>query len=325
MRKPSGPCRTASLLLAVAVCGAAGCTSTPRAARQGPDSTLRPSTGATTPGSRHQYDARSFANSPLPLDAYRETPADGAAISRGATRVTNACRQRFGFAPSVQPYLALHALDQFARRYSSVRDLATARRYGYHDPTAESPESSAAAPSPRPPLSVAENLVTYGTPDGSVNPTARPTTLVAGKAIPEGGCSQEGFRAVGAGSFGPSGSPETYGDELQDEAYSRFLTDPRELAVQAQWRGCMIARGYHVHTPLDVPYDAKAPAPSASEITQAVADVTCANQVKLFDVSLAVETDYQNRQIQQHLEQLVRVRKLIDDEVRRAAQLTKAP
>jgi len=267
------------------------------------------------------YDARSYANSPLPLDAYRESPADAAAVSQAATVLINRCRQRFGFPATVEPYLGKHAIDQFARRYSLVRDVVTARRYGYHPaelPRVPVPTSSAPAP-----LSAAENLVTYGTPDGSDNPTAKPSTRVAGQAIPEGGCTYEGYRAVGQKSADqPGGSPELYADTLQDEAFSQTQSDSRVLAVQGKWRSCMTAQGFHVRTPLDVTYDSAAPVPSANERAQAVADATCVQEVRLVTICLSVEVEHQTALIQRNLERLTATRRLIDDEVRRAAQIS---
>jgi len=56
-----------------------------------------------------------------------------------------------------------------------------------------------------------------------------------------------------------------------------------------------------------------------------VADATCEVSVKLYDVSLMVEVEYQQKAIQDNLERLRTARSLLDDQLRRAAAISSAP
>ncbi len=316
------PGRILFTVLAIAVIS--GCTRSQVSTSASRATSTPRTTAAGTHGPSASIDPRTYANSPLPLDAYRESPAEDAAISEAATSVANRCLQRFGFSPTFQAYKALHPIDQFARLYSGVRDVATARRYGYHDPTGA---LYAPLPSPQPPMSTAENLVAYGTPDGSDNATAQPKQQVNGLTIPEGGCLYEGYREVGqisppSGSTG--GAPETFAELLAERVFGQTMADPRVIRVRAQWASCMHGQGYPVNDPSDVPPYVTAPTITAAEIREAVSDATCAQHVNLFNISLSVEIELEKVAIQQNLQQLVATRALINSEVRKAAAIVAA-
>lgn len=251
------------------------------------------------------YDPSTYANSPLPLDTYRVSPRERAVISSAAVLVANRCRQSYGLEPTLKPYRASQVDSELARRYSIVRDVPTARRWGYHlaRPADSSPASTASAP----PATVDENLVDRGTLDGSDDAHARPSQKVNGRPIPEGGCVTEGLRAVGQDLEGET--PGAVLDAIQHEAYDRAMADAAVRAAVQRWAVCMRAAGYDVAAPLDVEADITTPEPSPQEIRQAVVDAGCAQRADLFDIALRAEVAAQRVAITEHREQLTASRR----------------
>lgn len=255
-------------------------------------------------------------SSPFPLDAFMQTPDESKAISAAVTLVANRCMARYGFPPDVRPYRNVNPLDALARRYGTVRDVATAAKFGYHLPSPPRPEP-ASAPSVAD-RSAAEQAVLAGPEPGQAQ------LVVNGLAVPPGGCLGEGQRAVGREVV--QEAPDALAYQLQGQVFSRVMADDRVRASHAAWSACMKASGYQESDPLDVTVpgspDLTTGLPSADEVRKAVADAGCAQQARLWEVGYAVEVALQQEAVQRNLEQLRKGRQTIEGWLRRAAAVT---
>jgi hypothetical protein len=238
-------------------------------------------------------------------------------ISAAVTLVGNRCLARFGFGPDLKPYRHLVAdPDPLDRRYGLVRDVSVAQKYGYHLTGSSGIPTASASPSGGRSYSAAEELVIHGG-DGRGTPVT-----VNGLQVPPGGCFGQGQRAIGQDPDGQSVDALAY--QLQGEVFARVLADPRVRASQRDWSTCMAASGYREADPKNVTVpggDVVTGTPSAQEVGKAVADARCAQRARLWEVAQPVEVSLQGQAIQQHQQQLSAGRRMLDEQVRRAAAI----
>jgi hypothetical protein len=213
--------------------------------------------------------------------------------------------------------------DEMSRRYGPVSDAATAAQYGYHlTPWQRLPD--AAKPSTRPTtpaFSSAETLVLTGSSGG---PASRvPTTGTAagtygGQEIPAGGCYGEANRALKVDPRLDVQLPQSLGLA----AYAQSRSDARVKALVSEWSQCMKQRGYDLTDPVNAAdaFSLEGPTTTA-EIRQAKADVSCKVQVGLVATWYAVESAYDKKLIEQNQEQLTAIRRMLDNELRSAAEM----
>ena len=240
----------------------------------------------------------SFADSPLPLDAYRESPADMRTVSIAETTLWNACRTRYGLPGSIRPYLALHN-DTFRTRFTNVADAATARTYGYHQPDLV---GAAATTLPaQPTRTTTDNLVDFGTLRDVSPPDPQATQrVVNGQRIPAGGCFNEALRSLGEPTDkNLTGSDYDYATELQSQTTIAAMQDSTVLAARQAWTTCMHSAGYPVNTfaPAGINYSKP---PTRAEIAQALTDVTCQHDSNLQAISQAAAIRYESSAVAAH-------------------------
>ena len=262
------------------------------------------------------------ADTSLPMDAYMLTSDKDSKVVRQAMQISiHGCMKRYGFDYQLpaddSPSRTIHRLP------FGIEDPKQAQVWGYHYPqTAPSPP--VAAP------------VDPNTPDPDKN---SPQQLVltggvaksGGLSVPSGGCKGEAEQKV-MGDYltadlsvlnGPRGSSQTP-DATPGGPAGR---DPRVQAALTAWADCMKGKGYQYTAPdqatrafLKGPGSQSAQ-PSADEISTAVADAACKQQTRLNPIWITAETDLEKTFIEQHATELAQVKKLQEDEVKRAAAI----
>lgn len=246
----------------------------------------------------------------LPVDAYLSTTPQVAQEQHAAFVLARRCLTRYGITlppPPDTPYPDI-GLYGMKRRYGVPDTLADARRYGFHmafdDP--RSPEASG----PRWPGQIPaqqRELYTGLTPHG-------PLTSSNGIAVPKGGCLGEAYRAL---SRNDQINEAPIVDRVKRDSFGYSQLDPRVIAAQTGWSTCMAAEGYRYRTSLDAMGKApnsNGPNAGSAEIGVAVADYDCATKVNLVGVWAAVETAYQNQQIDAHAEEFAAARTSLQEQ-----------
>jgi hypothetical protein len=283
----------------VVVMGAAGCSA------RGPSAVAPVPTPTPT----------SFAQLQLPINAYALTDLQTAQQQSIGSRLVHLCMAGFGFnypPPSMAGPTAAQlaaALQAGGSRLWGVSDPVDARTYGYDLPTGElSPESR--PPPKKIPLPQAEQAVL----DGSASPGSN------GRRIPAGGCADQAQRELAAAGIGYQGSQLV--PDIAAESFDKTLANSRTLAVFAKWSACMRAHGYDYSSPLAPPADFNLNVPpTQAEIQTAVTDVACKFKTNLLGVTFAVQSDYEDAMIEQHAQELAKVKDEIDAEARKLARL----
>jgi hypothetical protein len=96
-------------------------------------------------------------------------------------------------------------------------------------------------------------------------------------------------------------------EEIRAHSFEYSQLDPRVIGAQEKWVACMKEQGYTTYKDtFDAGGDSRWNVPTASsqEIAVAVADWTCAKKVNLVGIWVAVESAYQEKQIDENAEQL---------------------
>jgi hypothetical protein len=200
-------------------------------------------------------------------------------------------------------------VDLAARRYFII-DPREAAQYGYNRPPSELQADDKVSgggwnPSDR------EYEVVVGRPpgDGSEMRDA------SGASLPEGGCTGEAEQALGEP---PAGADDVM--RLANAAHDRAENDSRVVAAFAAWSACMERSGYSYRSPRE-PNNFDWPEPAeAGEIATANADVACKRETNLPGIWMAVEAAYQQLQIEEHAQELSKIKAWRDDRVRNAAR-----
>jgi hypothetical protein len=251
----------------------------------------------------------------LPTEDFRPTPGQRNIIARATNLKIAECMGEFGFTWASRSK-ELPAPNQVDRLYG-VSDLGTAQRYGYHLPSSGAASSSRSGSS----LSVSERLVLSGSSDGS-GTSGGASVSYQGKPVPDGGCAKHGRRqAMGVDDI----DPERLADTITVEMWKKSKSDPRVVAVIADWSQCMKQAGYTYASPLDAGADRpewlRADAAGAAEIETAVADVTCKQRTNLIGTWFTIESAYEMDAIQLYREQLNRIRTQWQEAAAIAAQV----
>jgi hypothetical protein len=120
-----------------------------------------------------------------------------------------------------------------------------------------------------------------------------------GAAPRQMGCFQQAASEI-YGRLGGSPSPDPV-PGIAAQASQWAQNDPRVLAVERAWSGCMARRGYSYHTPLQAQQHGWPSTPTTGEVATAVADVSCKARTNLPNTWLTVEAAYQRALIAQNL------------------------
>lgn len=253
----------------------------------------------------------------LPLEAYMETYPESVAIQRAVDKLTTRCMARYGFTVSLPPVGRTpppnYDDSNMGRRYG-IMDRAMAVKLGY---TLGDEEEAAEATAPK--LSDAAVAVLTGRVAMKLDAARAPSTY-QGKQIPDGGCSAEASRKVGADRIDTA-----LPGRLDAASLDRSTSDPRVQAVISAWSQCMKSKGYTVDSPMHAaniaPY-VHGQAVSAANIQVATSDVDCKSRTGLVTTWFGVESAIQRQQIEQNQPALRDVRAKITAVVEAASAVT---
>ncbi|RKE20277.1 hypothetical protein [Streptomyces sp. TLI_171] len=246
----------------------------------------------------------------LPLSAYMENYPEQLAIQAAMMRLEHDCMARFGFDYSPEPPNTVSPSyddTNMARRYGITdRELAAEHGYGLGDEKLPAPSFPA--------LSDAEVVVFSGKVAMRPGAADAPATY-RGTAVPKGGCQGESLDKLGARI------DTSLASRLDHESADRSQQAPEVQKVIRDWSACMAAEGYTV----DSPYNAYKLTPlgggSADEVTVALADIDCKQQVDLVAVWFRTETALQNQLVEQNQLALKDVRDRVSAAVKKAADV----
>lgn len=228
----------------------------------------------------------------LPVARYAETAADQKATSAAVNILQKKCAKKFeviSTAPitSVQP---TEVESDSVRRYGLINANEVAR-YGYAlPPTGDNDEKDASGWNP----SALEAEVLSGhTADGK----ASKLKAADGTSLSEGGCGAEGFWQVWGGKKRPAS--DSLVTKIMSDSWTLTLADSRAQAAAAKWSTCMKARGYDFKRRADAGNSTSGKLPPAS-LAMAKLDLACAVETNYNGVWYAVDTAYQEQQIEKH-------------------------
>jgi hypothetical protein len=253
--------------------------------------------------------AHSMAGLSLPISKYTLDPAQEAQVERAGDYLTQQCMRRFGFDYPVTPpskaALATKVFTEFNSRRYGVTNRESVLLYGYGLP----PWVQGAEPRPMEKMSDAEFMVLDGTADDRKR-------SVAGQQIPPDGCSGEAERKLSGAGLGTkkgTASPAALPAQILQTSFLRAQSDPRVLMVFQRWATCMKERGYSYENPFkalgDKRWTREGNHPSKAHRETALADIDCKKKTNVIGVEYAIESEYQNIEIDKHAEELARIRK----------------
>ena len=251
-----------------------------------------------------------------PIDAYTPTVTQVRALYHAADIETAECMKSFGF--TVSPNNSSDNFSDLSDEYKMRSAL-----YGFFDPEDVPVKgydvfvSQAQDSSNGKPLSSAEIGVYTG-----ANKSGVAISSYGGKPVPKGGCNEYGVNFIG----GEPPDPGTVGS-LPDGGPPIPTSDPRIIAVDQEWSICMKAKGFSYPSPIAAYTDPRwgqARTASATEISTAVADMTCKASTNLMGISVAVEDAYDDRYIQTHTAALAKFHQQLVNAVMKANQIIAA-
>ncbi|MFD5467591.1 hypothetical protein ACFWIQ_32965 [Kitasatospora sp. NPDC127059] len=233
-----------------------------------------------------------------PIDAYLPTAAQSRTVARAAYLTSARCLRRLGISEPPGP-------DPARTEGADDRDVRS-QLYGYFAPerVATTGYDAVVAPGTGQPASAATRQALTGR-----DATGAPITEYQGKPVPEGGCLQEGLDAVGGSRFLHS-DPSA----LPDGGPKEPLTDPRVVAADRRWSGCMKEHGFAYATPADAYLDPRwrdsarssgtSVTHSPAEIATATADDACKRSTGFMGIAVAVQSAYDRQYIAAHPDDL---------------------
>lgn len=261
----------------------------------------------------------------FPLDAYAVPDSQLAQEQVLVKILTESCMQKFGFLP--KPVIDISGtLDRLVRTWEHMRS----RRYGISDRKSAStygfrlPNWMDALPvkslDSRP---VQELAVLEGRTTGAAGSNYR------GIPIPPGGCRGEAYRLI----YKERPSGEGLIKKISALSFQRLESDPRARAVSAKWSKCMSRKGYNYPDPWhsgDGFYGEDGEAgpsgsqnPTPAELKAAVAHVDCTYETNVLGVMFAVESDFQNVEIEKNADALNEEKKRLEAHAKQLQEMVK--
>jgi hypothetical protein len=247
----------------------------------------------------------------LPIEAYLVPPEDYTQMLRADAVLVRQCMAGYGFEytpPDFSGPESSLSPTNMSRRYGVV-DLSSVGTYGYHKPQAKKPKKPAASR----PMSESARLVFLGDSPGSG--FEHKSRVYRGRNVPKGGCSGEAQRNLGAGL------DERLAEDINDASYQQSLANPTVLASFTKWSACMKQSGYSLTTPAQAPGFTLQEAPTAAEIQQAKADVTCKTRTNVVGVWFTVESAIQQGLIARNEEALSDLKVAEQSTLKKAGQV----
>ncbi|MFB7370811.1 hypothetical protein ACFC0D_13330 [Streptomyces sp. NPDC056222] len=252
----------------------------------------------------------------LPIDAYDVSADRIVQTGQALNLLKKQCLSRFGLQAKALPASTVTQGSAHTRRYGTPASLEVARKYGFHMAQGD-PRALTADQMVRQPAAVTEVL--RGMKEGS----SEPVTTYNGMKVPEGGCAGEAQRKLANGKQERVGHAETAA-AIKARSFEVAKNDPRVIAAEKKWAGCMAGKGYSSYkSPFDAIGDRKWSAPKATseEIETAVASWTCGKESNVVGTWVAVETAYQQDQIEQNAETLKEEQKTLESDAKRINEI----
>jgi hypothetical protein len=208
--------------------------------------------------------------------------------------------------PSTEPvYYPKNAI------YLGWLDENWAENYGYTEPPGQAEERSAAM----------SGIRSYVIPDKQAYVLWGKVKRFRGKAVPRGGClaKVDGILNQGAKGLSKADSAKIFNDEeiaaLATDSVGLAWKDERIKAAEHSWSSCMMWAGFVYRTPDDAMNDPqwastvmddhiKKPRGTQAEINTAVADAKCRLDTNYYGARQAINSDSQNKIIEQHRDRL---------------------
>ncbi|MER6105096.1 hypothetical protein ABT115_22940 [Streptomyces sp. NPDC001832] len=250
----------------------------------------------------------------LPLDLYAPSPKEQARSDRAQEALERACLARYGLRWNGPGKTALETgrrmvLSKQAARFGVV-DASQAARYGYHAPAWSTYNPH-----------VSDVLDQHASIPPDVEKVLYGEVANFGdKPVPRNGCRAQAAERLVRGA--PHADRELP-DRLADRAAVASAEDPRLSTVLSAWRTCMTRAGYHYASPYAAAHDPRwkrEGAPTEKELTVAVADVRCQNQVRYLPTLVDVTSRHQRELISRHTTELGRLKRLKDIRAQNVAE-----
>jgi hypothetical protein len=301
------------LICAVAAVGLlAGCSNGPGGTSSQGEKQPKP-TVSKIPGVTSITKLTDTADLALPVDTYMPTGHALLQTTDAMTTLEQRCVSRFGlrYTPTEAQ---LPNFSKNSRRYGVPESLQVAREFGFHmtqnDPRSL-PKHLGTPPSPE-----VRTVLTATASQGGL------VSSYHGMRLPDGGCVGEADRAITGGDVDQRAGHSPMAEQIRAHSFEYSTLDPRVIAAQTAWKKCMSAQGYtNYKKTFDASGDERwnAAAATSQEIAVAVADWQCAKQVNLVGIWFAVESAYQNDQIDKHAEELQQAREGLLQQSKRVA------
>lgn len=265
----------------------------------------------------------------LPLMRYQPTSAEEKTIAAAEEHLVRQCAKTFGVNwnpdPPLPPIGGRNAMDW---RYG-IHDPALSAERGYQTDAAQQQRfdnaMSAMNKRPRPAAETTIVLMGVGIP-GDVLAQADPQArkgIVAGRKVPEGGCTALARKKLGTTTQGVSPRAQ----ELGVESYPESMKHRETKTAFANWSKCMKGRGFSYATPMEAsddprfqPSNSKV---SRTEIETALADIDCRRAHRVTEIWHSAEVKVQNDLMAKNAEALESARRSLDEVLLRSKEVLK--
>lgn len=248
-----------------------------------------------------------------PLDAYLPTPEENYTLKKARVLLVNQCMRQLGYPDNPQPLGKFTGEAYLEHTEFLVSPIQQVERWGYKSPPGtETGKQEREAGFTKDVTKIQGQLF-----------TGRVATF-NGKPVPDGGCEGEALRtltkgaattqevklpdgsAAGAGKDGfGEGFAEMVVSSARGKAMAKVRNDSRFEKATTDWSDCMKKQGYTFGSPSAARNDkrwANATQPGKEEISVAVADMRCKQDVNYLGIGIAVESAYENQLIEEDAE-----------------------
>ncbi|TCO62841.1 hypothetical protein [Actinocrispum wychmicini] len=252
----------------------------------------------------------------LPLSVYSGTNAQNDILDRAVELLTQTCMRGKGFDYKVVDP-ASGAQKTLVKGDYGITDKAQAAVNGYRDPHVVSVDSSGKVHTPP---GVTAETGPAESPDYMIALEGSATgPLSDGQGrIKRAGCRNEALFTIHDYDNTRARADLDLPGRLADEANQRAARHPEVTAAVNAWSSCMKGKGYRYSTPQE-PMNTKWPdKPSAEEIATALADISCKEQTGLVTTWVNTIVAYQRELIDRSAATLAELKKITDEQVKRA-------
>ncbi|MFI2350932.1 hypothetical protein ACH492_28705 [Streptomyces sp. NPDC019443] len=263
-------------------------------------------------------------NQEMPLDQYLLNPDQLESVSSAYSLRVAGCMHKYGLsfeAPkqSIGAGIGADAPSSRVDGRFGYQSMAHAKEWGYH-PAGGFPKGETWKTSPD--NDPEKWFVLTGARDTDV--LSGPGGLTrSGSRVPSHGCVGSALMEITGSRNGRIGDADI-ATNLKFDTLVAAQKDPRTLRVFSLWSHCMQKHGYSYRSPLDALSDprwVKSSRPSSAEIETAVADQECRARHNVVGVWFTVDFSYQERAVADNRDELLKVRKRIDYQVKAAQEI----